>query len=303
MKKLIFGIVFLGFSSLIPALKAQQLNCTVSVDYNQVGGQADRLVFQEMQRAMSEYINFQEWNEDKMDYFERIRVNFRIIINQRPSADYFRCTANIQIYRPVYNSTYETVLANLSDQYFSFNYVPGQPLQFNENVYTDNLTALLNFYAYVVLGFDYASFSNGGGNPYFRKAQQWVSLAASSPEQGWSSAGVAQNNRFWLAENLTNTSYRSFQDALYNYHRQGLDQMTENLPRARRNILEAVRDMQKLYRTNPLLMVTRVFLDAKSDELIKVFQGAFQNDKKTFVEIMQDLDPSNSEKYNAVLGG
>jgi len=284
-------------------LFAQQLNCSVSIDYNQAGGQSDRMIYQDMQQAITEYINFQEWNSDEMEFFERIRVNFRIIVNQRPSADYFRCTGNIQIYRPTYNSTYETVLVNINDNNFNFRYVIGQPLQFNENIYTDNLTALLNYYAYIILGFDYGSFGKGEGKQYFKKAQEWVSLAASSPEQGWNSAGIAQNNRFWLAENLTNSSYSPFHDLLYNYHRMGLDQLTENIPRARRTILDGLRDLQKLVRTNPLLMISRMFLDAKSDELIKVFNGAFVNDKKAFVELMQDIDPKNSDKYNAVLSG
>ena len=292
-----FFFTFWAFSGLF----AQQLNCSVSIDYNQAGGQSDRMIYQDMQKAITEYLNFQEWTNDEMEFFERIRVNFRIIVNSRPSADYFRCTGNIQIYRPTYNSTYETILVNISDQYFNFNYVMGQPLQFNENSYTDNPTALLNYYAYIILGFDYGSYGKGDGMPFFKKAQQWVSLSAASPEQGWNSAGISQNNRFWLAENLTNSSYRQFHDLLYNYHRQGLDQLTENIPRARRTMLTSMQDLQKLVRTNPLLMITRLFLDAKSDELIKVFGGAFVNDKKAFVEIMQDIDPKNSEKYNAVL--
>lgn len=298
-----FYLSFLILFVSITGLFAQQLNCSVSIDYNQAGGQSDRMIYQDMQKAITEYINFQEWNEDQMDFFERIRVNFRIIVNSRPSADYFRCTGNIQIYRPTYNSTYETVLVNIRDQYFNFRYNIGQPLQFNENTYTDNLTALLNFYAYVILGFDYGSYGKGDGMKYFKKAQQWVSLAAASPEQGWNSAGISQNNRFWLAENLTNSSYRQFHDLLYNYHRMGLDQLTENIPRARRAMLDSMRDLQKLVRTNPLLMISRLFLDAKADELVKVFGGAFVNDKKAFVEIMQDIDPKNTEKYNAVMSG
>ncbi len=301
MRKYISILFFLGM--MLPfSLQAQELQVSVNIDYNQVG-QGDKLIFQEMQRAINEYLNFTEWTQDEFSYQERIRCNFRIIINQRPSADYFRCTANIQIYRPVFNSTYETPLANLSDKNFNFNYIIGQPLQYNENSYTDNLTALLNFYANLILGFDYGSFGPNGGTEYFKRAQNWVNLAASSPEQGWTSSGVTQNNRFWLAENLTNSSYRAFHSALYNYHRQGLDQMTENMPKARRSILDSLRDMQKVFRQNPLLMVVRVFLDAKDGELVKVFQGAFPNDKKVFLELMQDIDPANIEKYKKVNDG
>ncbi|MEM6263494.1 MAG: DUF4835 family protein, partial [Bacteroidota bacterium] len=154
---------------------------------------------------------------------------------------------------------------------------------------------------YIILGFDYATFAPNGGVPYFKKAQEWVNFSVSSPEKGWTSAGSNQRNRFWLAENLLNSSYRSFHNVLYKYHRQGLDQMEGNLGRARRAILDCVTEMDKLNKQRPLLYITRLFLDSKDDELVKIFTNAFVNDKRTFVEVMEDLDPSNLENYRKVL--
>lgn len=299
--KALFLLCFILFGHL--SLIGQELFCNISLDYSRLNNQSDRYIYQQMQQALNEYLNFQEWTDDKFEQNERIRAQLRIIITQHPSVDYFKGTASLVIYRPIYNSTYESVIANISDQNFSFNYVPGQPIQFNENTFTDNLTALLNFYAYIILGYDYASFGPNGGKEYFRKAQEWVELAQNSPEQGWNSSGLNQTNRYWLAENLNNSTYREYQNVLYKYHRKGLDQMTENMPRARRAILECVRDMQRLNRQRPLLFITRTFLDSKRDELIKVFGDAFVNDQKAFVEIMQDLDPKNASSYQAVIQG
>jgi hypothetical protein len=280
--------------------RAQELFCTVSIDYNRVA-QGDKMIFQDMQRAFSEYLNFQKWTEDEFAVNEKIRCNFRIIINERPTSDYFKGTANIQIFRPAFNSTYESVIVNLSDKAFNFKYVQSQPLQFVDNSYTDNLTALLNFYANIILGFDYATFGKNGGNNYFQKAMDWVNLSNASQEPGWTSNSTSQNNRYWLAENLTNRSYAAFQTVLYKYHRQGIDQMVENLPRSRRAVMEAAREMQRLNKQRPLLFITRIFLDAKDDEMIKIFNDAFVNDKKAFIEIMEDLDPSNLEKYQNIM--
>jgi hypothetical protein len=281
----------------------QPLFCQVSVNFTQAA-QSDRQIYQDMQRDFSEYINFQAWTDDKFEHQERIRARINIIIQSRPSADQFRAQANIVVYRPVWGSTYESVIANISDKFFNFNYTIGQPLQFNETGYVDNITALFNYYGYLITGIDYATFSPNAGRPYFQKAQQIVEWAQSSQDdQGWTARGLNQFNRYWLAENLNNSNLRDFQNVMYKYHRSGLDQMSENLPKARRAILECCRDMQRLNRSKPLLYVTRVFLDTKREELINIFRSAFVNDQKAFVEIMTDLDPRNAAKYSAITGG
>ncbi|RMG21983.1 MAG: DUF4835 family protein [Bacteroidetes bacterium] len=278
---------------------AQELLCNVSINASQI--QSDKQVFDDMQKTLSEYINFNTWTDDVYETQERIRANIQIVVSQRPTADRFVATATIQLYRPVYNTTYETLLLNISDDKFTFNYVPFQQLQFSDNVYTDNLTALLNFYVYLILGFDYDSFAPNGGNVYFRKAQEIVNLAGSqSNEQGWRSS-ESQRNRYWIIENLTNSRYRRFHDVLYKYHREGLDMMESDPAKGRKAILETLREMQNLNRQNPLLLLTRMFLDAKDKELVKVFAEAFPNDKQEFLRIMQDLDPSNLNQYNSIM--
>lgn len=297
---LLIGMICLGFTQVA---KSQPLFCQVSVNYAQAA-QSDRQIYQDMQRDFTEYFNFQAWSDDKFEQVERIRARINIVIKDRPSADQFRAQANIVVYRPIFNSTYESVIANINDQFFNFNYIQGQPLQFVENNYTDNITALMNYYSYIIVGLDYASYSPNGGNPYFRKALQMVEFAqAANDDQGWTTRGLNRFNRYWLAENLNNSSLSTYQDVLYKYHRQGLDQMADNLPKARRAVLDCVRDMQRLNRKKPLMYVTRMFLDSKRDELLSIFRNAFVNDQKAFVEIMVDLDPRNAEKYNSLTGG
>lgn len=291
---LIVGILLMS----VPA-RAQELLVNVSVDASRI--QSDRSVFEDMQQAISRYLNLQQWTKDKYEGLERIRANLQIVVMQRPGPDQFVCQANLQVYRPVFNTTYETMSLNLSDKKFNFTYVQFQPLQFIENTYTDNLTALLNFYAYIILGIDYDTFAPNGGTPYFQKAQEIANLAASSAaESGWR-ASEDNRNRYWLVENLMNSRYRMFHDAMYKYHRQGLDMMESSPAQGRRAITAALKDMQRVHQQNPILRITRVFLDAKQDELVKAYQQAFVNDKQEFLQIMQELDPSNMPSYNAVM--
>lgn len=296
------ALLLLVFAAIIGQrpVAAQEVFCSVSIDYNQVG-QGDQQIVQDLQMVITEYINNTTWTRDKFSVNERINASMRIIVNQRPTVDRFVGACNITIRRPVYNSNYETILANINDQYFNFNYVSGQQLVYNENMYTDNLTALLNFYTNIILGFDYASFGQGGGDIYFQRARDWVQFAINSPEPGWTSTGVGQNNRFWLADNLTNSNYSAFREVLFEYHRSGLDQAAENLPGARQAIIGSLRKMQRLHRQQPLLYIIRIFLDAKNAELVRVFDRAFMNDKKAFVEIMQDIDPARANEYLKVM--
>ena len=291
------------FLLILPAthLHAQELLVNVSVDASRI--QSDKSVFDDLQQAISRYLNYQQWTNDKFESYERIRANMQLVVRERPAPDRFVCQMNLQVYRPVYNTTYETLVLNHSDKNFSFTYVQFQPLQFIENAYSDNLTSLLNYYVYIILAMDYDSYSNGGGAPYVRKAQEILNLASSaSNESGWQAAEDNQN-RYWLVENLQNSRYKAFHEAMYKYHRQGLDMMESSPAQGRRAIIAALKEIQRLHNQDPILMINRVFLNAKDDELVKVFQQAFVNDKKEFLQIMEIIDPSNIANYSSVNEG
>jgi len=294
-----FFLILLLLGSI--SASGQELLCTVSVDAGRI--QSDRSVFEDMQKNISEYMNFQQWGNDKFESHERIRCNIQIVVSQRPAPDYFVCSMNLQVFRPTYNSTYETMLLKIADKSFNFNYVAYQNMVYTDNSYTDNLTALLNFYANLILAFDYDSFGLNGGNPYFQKCQEIVNLASSgSNETGWR-ANEDNRNRYWLMENLSNSRYKSFHDILYKYHRQGLDMMESKPAQGRRAIMESLTELKRLNQQNPLLILIKTFLDAKQNELIGVFTKSFANDKQEFVNLMQEIDPSNMARYNEVLEG
>lgn len=298
MTKLLWTSLFCLFLALPSASNGQELLINVTVDASRI--QSDRSVFEDLQQAISQYLNFQQWTNDKYESTERIRGNLQIVVRERPAPDQFVCQMNLQVYRPVYNTTYETMLFNHSDKSFSFTYVQFQPLQFVENTYNDNLTALLNYYVYIMLAFDYDSYSASGGAPHVRKAQEILNLAVSASSQSGWKANEDNQNRYWLVENLQNSRYRSFHEAMFKYHRQGLDQMESSPAQGRRAIIAALKDIQRLHQQDPILMLTRVFLNSKKDELVKVFQGAFVNDKKEFLQVMQELDPANMAAYEVV---
>ncbi|MEO0896278.1 MAG: DUF4835 family protein [Bacteroidota bacterium] len=281
------------------SVNGQEILATVSINAQQIQG--DRNVFTDMKENIARFLNTTAFSKDRFEGLERIRVGVQIIVTRQPSADYFICNANFQVYRPAYNSTYESSSLTIRDNSFNFRYLPYQNLSYVENTYNDNLTALLSYYAFMILGFDYDTFSPNGGMPYFRKAQEIVNLAISqSNESGWNSNEQNLKNRYWLVENLLNNSYRLFHQILYKYHRTGIDVMSESPARGRKAIIATLRDLQRLNRQNPLLYLTRIFVDTKNQELVRVFQEAFPNDKKEFLTLMQDIDPTNMPKYSTV---
>ena len=296
--KYIFFVLFT--STLWLNTQAQEL--LVNVTVNAQGATNDANVYKDLEANIRNYFNTTAFTQDKFEGFERIRVNMGILIQDRPSTDRFNCRATIQVYRPAYNTSYESILLFYRDDDFNFNYVPYQSLNYVENTYTDNLTAMLNFYAYLILGFDYASFSPQGGLTHFQQARDLVNQASGiATDRGWKSSENNRKNRFWLTDALLNSTYRPFQQILYKYHRQGLDQMVINPVRGRRAILESLRELQRLNRLDARVYLVRMFLDAKNSELVKVFQEASLNDKKEFVALMADIDPTNQNKYNSVL--
>ena len=284
---------------------AAEFNCMVMVQQPTMTG-VDPMLFENMRKDLFEYMNRTKFTEHVFEGAERIRCDISIILNGMPAGDQY--TANIQVraVRPVYNSSYETVIFNFMDKDARFNYVQFQQLQFSEVNFTSNLACLLNFYAYMILGFEYDTFSLEGGDVYFEKAQNQLNLAAANNEPGWTAMeGGGRLNRYWLVENMRNNSYKPIHDVLYRYHREGLDKMAEDVNTGRAAVLEALVQMERLANQNLNLAITRLFLDTKanqqSNELINIFRRANPQDKQRFVQIMTQLDPSNASTYATVL--
>lgn len=293
---LLFFVVLLISQSLV---NAQELRCNISISSQKIQG-ANKQVFETMQSDLYEFMNNRKWTDQKFAMDERIECNFFIILDEQISADEFKGSIQVQARRPVFGSSYETVLLNIKDNDFHAKYVEYQTLEFNETSNKDNLTNILAFYAYVVLGMDYDSFTSEGGTEFFQKAQSIVNNSQNAREKGWK-AFESERNRYWLVENILNKSYAGFRGCTYQYHRQGLDLMADKAPEGRAAIAESLKSIQKVFRSRPSLYILQVFFDAKSDELVNVFSKSFPDEQNRVTVILNEVDPSNGSKYEKIL--
>lgn len=299
MKRLLVVVIliFAGFTK----AHLQELNCRVQVFAQQIQT-SNKHIFESMQKDIYEFINNRKWTDHVYSYDERIECSILINITEQISADQYKGTMQIQAIRPVYNTNYNSVIINLKDNEIQFNYVEFQSMDFNENAFTSNLTSLLAYYVYIILGFDYDTFSLYGGTPYFQKAEKIVQNAQNAQEKGWKSF-ESQRNRYWLVENALNSKYAPIREFLYRYHRLGLDIMHNKQADGRAEIADALLLLQKIYREkpSPFMMLLQMILDAKSDEFVQVFSESFPDEKSRVVAILKEIDPTNSNKYQRIL--
>ena len=281
--------------------KAQELNCNVIVNVGPQVETTERRVFKDMEAAFFQFMNGRRWTNDAFTNTERINCNMIITIESRPQVGNFTASVQIQSSRPVYNTNYESLIFNFADRDWQFEYTESQPLEFNDNSYTNNITSMLAFYAYVIIGLDYDSFEKMGGTPYFEKAQVTVNNTQQANRPGWSQFEGNFRNRFWLSENLNSQQLVGVREAIYNYHRLALDQFNDNPDEARRLVLQVLKDLQQAASRKPNSILIIAFFDAKNDELTSMFsQGNIQVRREAY-EIVKELDPSNTAKYEAII--
>ncbi len=289
-------------------ISAQELNARVRVVDNQIPSTVDRKIFRTLETSLTNFLNNRKWGNDNFKPNEKINCQFLITLQQMPEPNIFSASITIQVARPVYSTSYVSPIINFQDPNFDFRYVESQPMEFNENRISgtdplvSNLTAVIAYYAYIILGFDYDSFSTKGGEMLFQKALNIVNNAPDATKiSGWKSFENNNRNRYWLAENLINNRYAVIHDIYYNYYRRGLDVMYEDENAARAEILNALVYMDNLNRETPNLMIVQFFMLGKADELINIFKKAPPQDKSRIVEILSRLDVSNSNKYKQEL--
>lgn len=280
-------------------LFAQELRCNISISAQKIQG-ANRTLFETMQSDLYEFMNNRKWTDHQYSMDERIECNFFINLEEQISSDEFKGSIQVQARRPVFNSSYETILLNIKDNDFHVKYIEYQTLEFNETSNKDNLTNILAFYAYIILGMDYESFSPEGGTEFFQKAQNIVNNSQNAREKGWK-AYESERNRYWLVENILNKSYSGFRSCMYQYHRQGLDLMSDKAPEGRAAIAESLKQIQKVFRARPSLYILQVFFGAKSDELVNIFSKSFPDERNRVSIILNECDPSNGSKYEKIL--
>jgi hypothetical protein len=300
MRKSIFVLVI---SLTITAANAQELNARVNVNSSSVGTTVNQNVFQTLQTAINNFINNRKWTTDNFLPNEKIDCSFLLTLQPTTDDNVYTATLTIQAGRPVFNSSYLSPIINFQDKDFEFKYVQYQQLNFNENnvagtdALASNLTAVLAYYAYMILGFDYDSFSPKGGEPYFQKAQNIVTNA---PEDrgiaGWK-AFDGIRNRYWLAENMLNARYNQIHDIYYGYYRLGMDKMYDDPDAGRTAILNVLNQLNSFNSDNPNTMINQFFFQGKATELINIFSKAPPDDKSRASELLQKLDLTNSSRY------
>lgn len=295
-KYVVVVLLFMAF-----ALKgfSQEFNLVVQVTSPQVEG-TEKKIFETLQQELNDFVNNRKWTNYAYKPEERIEGTLLITVSQRISSDQFVARMNVALRRPVFNASYNSALLNYIDRDFEFTYVEFQPLEFSDNVFSSNLTSTIAYYLYIMLGIDGDTFARNGGSPYYAAAQNIVNLAQNAREKGWKGF-ESQKNRYWLIENLTNPAYSSVREALYKYHRLGLDVMSDDVERGRAAINESLELLRKANRERPGLFILQLFLEAKRDELINIYSGASPMDKTQAVNILKEIDPANAARYQKIL--
>jgi hypothetical protein len=284
-------------------LAAQELRCNVQVVSQQIQG-TNKQVFQTLQNAIYEFMNNRVWTTHVYTMEERIECNLMFNITEQPSADEFKGTLTIQSRRPVFNTNYNTVTLNFVDYDIQFRYVEFAPLEFDLNSHLSNLTSILAFYAYYILGLDYDTFSLMGGTPYFTNAERIVLNAQNAAESGWKPMDdLAHKSRYWLVKDMLDTDYEPVREFNYRYHRLGLDIMDEKVAEGRAEITSSLELLQQVYRKRPdpyMYLLSLVF-NAKVDELVSVYTESFPEERNRAHAILTEVDKPNTNKYKAIL--
>jgi hypothetical protein len=280
---------------------AQDLNARVSVVAPKIQT-TNKRVFQSLETAMKDFLNGRKWINDPILPDERLDCTFVLNVTTWDGGSTFSGELQVQSSRPVYNSSYTTTLLNTIDKDFDFTYTEGQTIDYSDQSFISNLSSLMAYYAYIIAGFDYDSFSKLGGTPYFSLAQKVVINAQTSSYKGWK-AFDNNINRYWLAENLLNNAYAPLRSVIYDYYRNGLDVMADNAGKGRKAIFNllpvlAETDRQRLGSMLPLL-----FFTAKSDELVSIFSGSDPQERLQAMNSLTQTDPGNGIKYQVLQKG
>jgi hypothetical protein len=293
---LVLGSLFIFASSAF----SQELKARIQVVSQAIQG-TNKEVFRTLQTDLYDFLNNTKWTNHVYSESERIECNFMINLEKQISADEFKGTITIQASRPTYMSTYNTVLFNHKDNDMHFRYIEAQPLEFNESQHTSNLTSVLAFYVYFILGLDYDSFSLEGGKQFFAKAEKIVNNAQNAPESGWKAFEPGRKNRYWLVENAMNDKYSGIHEYMYRYHRLGLDLLVDKVNEGRAEIAESIKLLQQVNRETPNLVLMKTIMMAKSDEFVNVFSESFPDEKQRVFVMLKEIDPANTSKYQKII--
>ena len=288
--------------TLLGSLRAQELRCTVSVNYQklmtttQAYESSDKKVFDNMKQAVEDFLNARRWTNLEMEQTEQLDCTLSLILTERTSATDFKGQISVQLRRPVYNSNYTSGLFNYMESGdFAFSYNDSQPLDYDMNTFYSNLSSVLSYYVYIMLGIYFDSYGMNGGEQFYEVAHNICQAAENSGFKGWRSSEGAKA-RYWFMENHTNSAYTALHTAYYQYHRLGLDMMTKDQPQARLAIINALQSLQTVHKTKPNLLSVQQFVDVKISELVSIFSPAPPEEQKQVYDLVKAISPINVAK-------
>ena len=301
--KYILVFCLLSFSAAVFCpVKAQELLCTVTINSDQIEG-SNKQVYQTLKTSIEEYMNSNRWTN--MTYAEKERIECSMLLVVKAVQDnMYVCEMTLQSRRPVYGTSYTTPLLNFKDNNFVFTYQEFDRIEYQQNTFTTNLTAMLAYYCYLIIGHDQDSFQRMGGTPYFQACEQIVTACQSASmdateQKGWL-AFDSNRNRYALINNLLDEAFKKYRNYYYEYHRLGLDEMAGNVTNGRARIAEGMPVLKEAYRARPATYVINTFLDAKATELVDIFAKGTDKEKKAVYELLMDIDPTRQETYERI---
>ena len=278
-------------------VNSQELNAQVIVNSDLVN-QTNQQIFKTLERTLKEFINTQVWTDEVFLNQEKITCSFVFNLSAY-SNDQFEATLQVQSERPVYQTNYDSPVLNFLDKDITFSYQEFQPLFFNESSFESNLISLISFYAYVIIGLDADTFLQNGGNRYFEKARQVVNLAQSSVRKGWK-PGDGLRNRFWLIDSLRSNTFKEYRQTMYNYHRSGLDKMTNDPIAGKKALMLSIQDLEPLFQRRPNAFLLQLFFDAKVEEIVNLFQEGPKIDFKKTEDVLKKIAPFFGSRWKQI---
>jgi len=279
-------------------VSAQELNCTVTINADQLQN-SNNQVFSTLETAVSEYLNNTKWTNKNYKVQEKIKCAITLNILEQPSSNQFSGNIQIQVSRPIFNSTYQSPILNFKDDNLSFTYNEFQQLIYNENSFESNLVSILTFYAYTILGVDADTFALNGGQEYHKSAEKVMNVAQQGGFSGWNRID-GNNTRYQLNENILAPIYQDFRSVLYEYHLNGLDTMSSNKKEAKNSLTKSILKMQNIYNRRANAFLLRVFMDTKSDEIVDIFSGGPRTNNANLKETLLRIYPSYTTKWEKI---
>lgn len=285
-------MLFFSFSSF-----GQELNCSVQINFDRITD-ANPQIFRTLETALTEFVNNTRWTTREFERSERIECTMFINVSGYDS-NQFSASLQIQSSRPIHNSTYSSPILNFNDRDFSFRYNESENLIYNPNSFDSNLVGVIAYYANIIIGMDADTFELNGGTPYYQVAQSIASMGQGQGYKGWSQQDGNQN-RFFLVNDLLSNTFSAYREALYSYHFLALDTMAENQKEGKEKVAVALKKLAEVHSARPNAFLTRIFFDAKSDEIVSVFSGGPMMNVSEVASTLNRISPINSSKWSTI---